>query len=45
MNATIIGLGLVMLYIFPKLTGKLGKQGWFVSGPIGFVVVVLGILT
>jgi len=45
MNWSIVGLGAALLYVFPKITGKVGKGKWFISGPVGFIVIVLGIVT
>lgn len=40
-----IFLGLVLLVAFPKLTGKVGKGSLVISGPIGFIMLAIGVLT
>ena len=38
-------LGFVLLVLFPRLRGRYQEGDRSVSGPIGFVLIVLGILT
>lgn len=43
MNWAVIGFGLTLSLILPKLRGKMGTGKLYISGPIGFLVIIIGL--